>query len=475
MKTAVTDLPDSRARIEVEVESPEVERGIERAAAEIGRELKIPGFRKGKVPAQVVLQRVGRGAVVEQALRDSLPEWYERALLDSGVSPIGEPKLDVATLPESAGESLQFSIEVSVRPPAQLGEYRGLEVGKAEPEVPEEAISEQLDRLREGFASLNPVERPAADGDHLLIDYVGTVDGEPFEGGEGRDELVELGSGRLLDDLEQGLRGAGAGEERAIDVDFPADYPAEQLGGKTAAFAVTVKEVREKELPQLDDDFAADASEFDTLAELRADIEAKLREALGRRADELFRTAAVDAAVDASQIELPDEVVTARAGEMVDRFLRQLEGRGISREDFTRVQEGGEERLLADARPDAERALKREAVMTAIADAEGIEVSEEEMLAALDPGPGHEDHGHDPPEKVLAQLRESGRDAVLIEDLRLRKAVDLVAESAKPIPMAQAEARERLWTPEKGEQQRDESTEGEEPSDKPGELWTPGR
>jgi trigger factor len=288
--------------------------------------------------------------------------------------------------------------------------------------------------------------------------------------------MVELGGGRLLEDLEQGMRGAGPGEQRDIDVAFPDDYPAEHLAGKTASFAVTVKEVREKKLPELDDEFAADASEFDTLAELRADIEEKLRQVFDRRADELFRTAAVDAAVDAAEVDLPDEIVDARADEMVDRFLRQMEARGISREDFLRIQEGGEERLRADAKPDAERALKREAVMKAIADAEQLDVSEEEMLAALDPGPGHEDHGHDPPEKVLAQLRESGRDAVLREDLRLRKAVDFVVSSAKPIAMEQAEARERLWTPEKG---RDSEAKGDDTGSdapaEPGKLWTPGR
>ncbi len=187
-------------------------------------------------------------------------------MIESGVSPIGDPKLDVSSMPEASGGSLQFSIEVGVRPAAQLGEYKGLEVGRAATEVPEEAIAEQLERLREGFASLNPVEREAADGDHLLVDYKGSIDGEPFEGGEGRDELIELGAGRLIEDLEKGLDGAKPGETRNVEVTFPEDYRAEELAGKAANFEVTVKEVREKELPDLDDDFAADASEFDTLA-----------------------------------------------------------------------------------------------------------------------------------------------------------------------------------------------------------------
>ncbi len=471
MKTTVTELPESRARIEVEVEGPEVDVGVERAAAELGRELKIPGFRKGKVPAQVVLQRIGRGAVIEQALRDSLPEWYERAVIESGVSPIGDPKLDVSSMPEASGGPLQFSIEVGVRPTAQLGDYRGLEVGRAETEVPEEAIAEQLERLREGFASLNPVQREAADGDHLLVDYKGSIDGQPFEGGEGRDELIELGAGRLIEDLEKGLDGAKPGETRNVEVTFPDDYRAEELAGKAANFEVTVKEVREKELPDLDDDFAADASEFDTLEELRSDISSKLGEIFEQRADEAFRGEAVEAAVNAASVDVPGALVEARAEEMIDRFMRQLQGRGIDPETFMRVQENGREGMIAEAKGDAERSLKREAVIVAIAEAEDIEVTEEEMLEALKPGPGHEDHGHDPPEVALAKLRESGRETLLAEDLRLRKAVDLVAESAVPIPLEQAEAREAIWTPDKEREVAAQEGGGESPPEK---LWTPG-
>lgn len=472
MKTALTELPDSHVRIDVDVEAAEVDERVDRAAVEIGRDLKIPGFRKGKVPPQMVVQRLGRAAVVEQALRDALPEWYEQAVLDAGISTVGDPKVDVPALPEAAGAPLKFTIEIAVRPGAQLGDYKGLEVGRADPEVPAEAVDAEIDRLRDGFASLSPVDREAVEGDHVAIDYIGTVDGEPFEGSEGRDQLVELGSGRLMDELDQGLHGAKAGEERTIDVPFGDDHPIPELAGKTASFAVTVNEVREKRAPLLDDEFAADASEFDTLAELRGDIEEKLRGLFERRADEQFRIAALDAATDAARIELPDQVVNAKAEEMVDRFLRRLQGRGIEPEDFMRVQEGGREKLVADATDDAKQELKREAVLNAIADAERIEVTDEEMLQALDPGPGHEDHGHDPPDVVLAQLKENGRDAILRSDLRLRKAAELVAESAKPIPLAQAEARDQIWTPEKPSAEEGESSDA---PDKPGELWTPGR
>jgi trigger factor len=446
-------------RIDASVEPAEVERELERAAKELGGELRIPGFRKGKVPPQIVLQRVGREAVMEQALRQALPDWYERAVLDAGVSTVGDPKLDVSELP-GEGEPLGLSIEVAVRPRASLGEYRGLEVGRAEPEVPGEEIAAELNRLREGFASLNPVEREAGDGDFALIDYRGTVGGEPFEGGEGRDQLVELGSGSLVDGFEEGLRGARAGEERSITVTFPDDYRAEELAGQEATFEVTVREVREKRVPELDDDFALEASEFDTLEELRSDVEEKLRAAASRRSDEQFREAAVELAVENAEVEVPEELASARAEEMFHRFEHQLSDRGIDPESFARIQGKSREELVADVRPEAERSLRREAVLAAIADAEGIEVSDDDLFEALrggDDSPATEKEAR----RAVDRLRSSGRDALVREDIRIRRAAEVVVDSATPIPMEQADARERLWTPGK---ERAEA----------GQLWTPG-
>jgi trigger factor len=446
-------------RIEASVEPAEVGRALESAARDLGRELRIPGFRKGKVPPQIVLQRVGREAVLEQALRQALPEWYERAVLEAGVSTVGDPKLDVSELPAD-GEPLALSIEVAVRPKASLGDYRGLEVGRAEPEVPEEAIAAELDRLREGFASLNPVDREATDGDFLLVDYRGAVDGEPFEGGEGRDQLIELGSGSLVEGFEEGLRGARAGDEREVKVTFPEDYRAEQLAGKEATFEVSVREVREKRLPELDDEFALEASEFDTLDELRSDIAEKLRAAASSRSDEQFREAAVEAAVENAEVDVPEELAAARAEELFHRFEHQLADRGVDPQAFARIQGKPREQLVADVRPEAERSLRREAVLAAIADAEGIEVSDDDLFDALrggDESPATEKEAR----RALDQLRASGRDALVREDIRIRRAAEVVVDEAKPIPLAQAEAREKLWTPEK-------EREGA------GSLWTPG-
>lgn len=458
MKTTLEELPDSRVEVKAEVPATDVEKATSRAARAMAKEMRMPGFRAGKAPPSLVIQRLGFGPVLQEAIREALPEWYELALLDSGVSPIGDPSIEMVSAPESEGEPLTFKFEVGVRPVAKLGEYKGLEVGKEEKEVPDEIVDTEVERIREGFARLEPVEREAAEGDSLLIDFEGFLDGSAFQGGAAEDYLLGLGSGQLIEGFEEQLVGAKAGEEREVKVTFPADYQAEHLAGKEAVFKVKVKEVREKILPELDDDFASDASEFDTLEELRADIREKVGTALGSRAEEDFRIAAIDAAVAEATVEVPDELATARAGERWERMERQLAQRGMDPDAFLQMQGKTREELIEETKPDAEKELKREAVVTAIAAAEGIEVSEEEMVEALEHSAEHE---RTTPEKLLERLRQNGRDAMVREDLRAQRAIELVADSAKPIPKEQAEAREKIWTPEKDKEEKSE-------------LWTPG-
>jgi trigger factor len=363
----------------------------------------------------------------------------------------------MTSTPESEGEPLAFSFEVGVRPPAQLGEYKGLEVGRAENEVPDDIVDREIDRVRESLARLEPVDRPAQEGDSLLIDFEGLIDDAAFEGGKAEDYLLELGSGQLIEGFEEQLIGAEPGEERRVDVRFPEDYHAEHLAGKEVVFNVRVKEVREKILPELDDDFVSEASEFDTLEELRADIREKVGEAFDSRAAEDFRVAAIDAAVEGATVEIPSELVTARATERWERMERQLAGRGMDPNTFLQMQGKTRDELIEESKPDAEKELKREAVVTAIAEAEGIEVSDEEMVEALEHSAEHE---RTTPEKLLERLRANGRDAMVREDLQARKAIELVADTAKPIPLEQAEAREQIWTPEKERKAA-------------GGLWTP--
>jgi trigger factor len=457
--TTVTELPESRVRVQAEVPAEEVERRVAQTAKRLGRGLRVPGFRAGKAPAPVIVQRMGRQAVLDETVRDSIGAWYTAALDAARVSPVGEPDLDLDDLPRQ-GEPLRFSIEIGVRPKAELGEYKGLEVGRREPDVADEAIADELERLRERSARLDTVDRPAAQGDFVVMDYRGTLDGEPFAGGEGRDQMVELGSGRLVPGFEEQLSGASAGDERTVTVTFPDDYPAAELAGRAAEFAVSVKEVKAKELPALGDDLAADAG-FDTLDELREDIRSRLAEVDAARIDAEFREAALDSAVKAAKVDVPDALVEARARELWNQMLHSLSHQGITRDAYLRLSGRSEEEIVEQGKPDAEQALRREAVLAAIVEAEGIEPTDEEVREAVEQAAGDGTS----PKKLLERLKSSGQIDTVREDLAQRKAVDLLAESAKPISIEQARARDKLWTPG-----RDEPAEGASS----GQLWTPG-
>src|SRR5215218_6892967 len=236
ISTSVTELPESRVRVEAEVPPEEVEKRIAQAARALGRGMRVPGFRAGKAPAPVVIKRVGREVVLDEAVRDSIGSWYSAAIDAAAIVPVGEPRLDMGELP-GHGQPLTFSIEIGVRPEAQLGDYKGLEVGKREPAASDEQVEAEIEALRERAGRLQTVERPAETGDFVVMDYKGTLDGEPFAGGEGRDQMIELGSGRLVPGFEEQLIGAAAGEDRTVKVTFPEDYQAAELAGQEAEFA----------------------------------------------------------------------------------------------------------------------------------------------------------------------------------------------------------------------------------------------
>jgi trigger factor len=464
VKTNVTELPESRVRVDAEVPADEVERRVQQAAKELGRQMRIPGFRKGKVPPPVVIRRLGREAVLDEALRSSLGSWYVDAIDEAGIAPVGEPELDVGDLP-TEGQPLAFSIEIGVRPRATLGEYKGLEVGRREPQVADSAVDAELERLRERFATLETVERVAEPGDHVVMDYLGKIDGVPFEGGEGRDQLLELGSGRLIPGFEDQLIGAAAGQEREVSVTFPEDY-AGDMGGKDATFEVTVSEVKAKLLPELDDDFASDSTEFETLAELREDVAKRLREVEDRSIEREFEQAVLEAAVAEAQIEVPDKLIHARAHELLSDTLSALSRQGLSKEAYLRIAGKEEEELAHEAEPEAAAALRREAVLAAIVEAEAIEPSDDDLRTALEPAA---QSGETSVEKLIEQLRSRGRLERMREDVAIRQALELIVREAKPISVEQAgtagEAggpRDKLWTP------------GASEKSAPGQIWTPG-
>jgi trigger factor len=410
------------------------------------------------VPPPVIIKRIGREAVLDEAVRDSLPRWYSAAIDAAQIVPIGEPELDLGDLP-SEGEPLSFSIEIGVRPTATLGEYKGLEVGRREPEVSDDVVDAEVERLRERTATVDTVERPAAKGDFVVMDFVGSIDGVPFQGGEGRDQMVELGSSRLVPGFEEQLEGASAGDERTVDITFPDDYGAEDLAGKQAQFAVTVKEIKEKRLPELGDDFAADQG-FDTMDELRADIRERNAKTEAERIEGEFRETVLDAAVAGATVEVPDALVEARAREMWEQMAHSLSHQGIPKETYLQISGRTEDEIVEAGKEDAETALKRDAVLAAVVEAEGIEPTDDEVLEAVAPTAERE---RTSPKKLMERLRSSGRLDTLRTDIATRKALDLLTESAMAISVEQAEARGKLWTPGSAE---------DAPAGAP--LWTPG-
>jgi trigger factor len=477
LKTTVTELGDSRVRLQVEVPPDEIERRLDGKARQLGRELKLPGFRRGKVPAPLVIQRMGREVVLEEAVRESLSTWYSDAIGEAAIVAVGDPKIDLGDLPPQ-GEPLEFSIEIAVLPKAELGSYKDLEVPRGEATVDEQRLEQEIDGMRERLARLATAERPAQDGDYVVIDYVGSlpVEGgdadepqlEPFAGGEGRDQLVELGSGNLIPGFEEGVLGAAAGEDRTLKLTFPADYGSEELAGREATFEVTVKEVKQKELPELDEDFATDAG-FEDLDELHEDIRTRLLAADEARVESEFRQAALDAAVAGATVGVTPELITARSREMWERMIHSLSHRGISREAYLQITGRQEEEILAEMEPDAEQGLRREAVLTAVVAAEGIAPSDEEVLEVLQSTAERE--GIEA-QTLFDDLRKAERLEEVREDLAARQAIEVIASAAKPIPLAQAEAREKLWTPEKGPEEGSGEPAG---AVEAGGLWTPDR
>ena len=469
VKATTTELGDSRVRVEVEVPPEALERELESAASALGRDMRVPGFRQGKVPPAVVIRQVGRDAVLDEAVRRALPGWYEQALQEAGVATVGDPKVDLTDLPEK-GAPLAFTIEVAIVPEAKLADYKGVEVGKREPEVSDEELEAELERLRESLASLETVERPAADGDFAVVDFVGRIDGEPFEGGEARGYLLELGSGRLIPGFEEQLTGAEAGEQRDVNVSFPDDYQADHLAGKEAVFAVEVKEIKEKRLPELDDDFAVESGGYDSLDELREELAGRLREVEERTIEGEFRQAAVDAVVADATLEgsprararegardvaphLPPALRPGHRPEPVPGARRQDRG-GAGHRGRGRRRAGAQARGRARRDRQAgghrghrrQRSTRRCSAAVSGAQSGGAPASDKQI------------------KRALKRARSQGADDALREDIAMRKAVDLVVEHAKAIPVEQAKARDKLWTPGKDEAEAAE----------PGEIWTPG-
>jgi len=432
---AVTKIEDDRVRIDVTVPEDEVRKQFDRTVKEVSGRMRLPGFRPGKVPASVVVQRVGREGIFAQMLDRALNDWYREALITAAVNPIGEPEVDLGDADE---KGVAFAVTLQVPPTPVLGQYKGLEVVRDPEEVPEGAVQEEIARVREQGARLEDTDRAAAEGDHLLIDYEATADGQPIEGASTRGHLIELGADRILPAFTEALVGTTAGETTTFPVEYPEDDTRDEIKGKTIEYVVTVQKVQEKVLPEVDDALAESVG-FASAAEMTKEIEERLTTATERMVEERYRRRAIDAAVAASTFNVPEVMVQRRIDAILHDTSHQLP-QGVTMEQFLASQGQTVEDARNSLRIDAELSIRRELVVETIADAEGITLSDDEVEARVRIDAA--DAGRDPDE-LLKALRHSGGWESLRQDLRVERAVDLVLKSAVAITPEEGEKREQ--------------------------------
>jgi trigger factor len=443
--TQVEELGGNRVRLTVDVSPHQLEHAVEHAADDLSESVKIPGFRKGKVPRQVLLANVGKDRLWVEAVESHIGGWFWNAAAQSRLRPVATPEYDFE-LPTTESEPWTFSATVEIQPTPEIVDWTTLEVPRAEAEIPEELVQQELDALRNSVAELVPADdREAREGDTLVIDLASQ------DGGGQSDTVVELGARSLVEEIEQALVGARVGDTRSVRYEL--------ADGSETEVDVTVKHVNEKVLPEADDELARSASEFDTLAELRGDIEGRIREALDAQIDGAFRAAAVDELVRASNVQGAGPLVEARARELLNGFVRSLANRGISPEAYFQATGQSPEVLTAQIRGEAAQSVARELALEAVAERAGIAVSDDDVKDLIRE---QAELSGDDPDAVIADIWAHGQQESLREDLRLRAALDRLAADVKPIAPEQHAAREAIWTPDK------EKPAGET------KLWTPG-
>jgi trigger factor len=446
MTTAVENLGENRVRLTVDVSPDQVKHAVEHAMSDLSESVKIPGFRKGRIPTPVLVSRLGKERIYAEAVDSHIGGWFWSAASRSRVRPVTDPQYEFE-LPANADDAWRFSATVEVQALPELADWTQLEVPRAEVEVPQEAVDAEIEALRDSVAELAPAgDRPAQPGDTLVVDLV-DADGEAQP-----DTVLELGGGRLAPEIESALVGARAGETKQIE--FPL------ADGGSSTVEITVREVQQKVLPEIDDELARSASEFDTLEELRASIEATLREQLDAEIDAAFRISAVDELVRASGVQPALPLVRTRAADLLTGFARSLERRGISLETYLAASGGSAQELERQMVLEAAVSVARELALEALAEKAGIEISDEDVKAYIrDEAEGA---GEADAEGVIEDVWAHGQQESIREDLRLRAALDRLVADVKPIAPQLAEARDKLWTPDK------EKPEGET------KLWTPG-
>jgi trigger factor len=463
VKTIVESLEGNKVKIAVEVDEPEFEKALDAAFKRIAREVRIPGFRPGKAPRRLLEARIGTEVARQEALREALPQYYARAVMDNEVDTIAPPEIDITAGEESG--PLAFDAVVEVRPRVSVPGYENLRVTLEAPTVDDEEINNHLDRLRQQFAELAAVEREAGDGDHVSIDIQGSIDGEPAEGLTADDYLYEVGSGAVVPEVDEHLRGASAGDVLEFDAPMPGgdedddDDDDDDDEPTVLSFRIEVKEVKEKVLPDLDDAWAAEASEFSTVDELRADIRERLGTIKRAQAQLALRDQVLEALTALVDEEAPEPLIQAEVERRAQELIGRLQAQGAGIEDYLQATGRSQEDLVAELREGAVRAVKADLALRAVVDAQDIEASDEEVdaeVARLAERLGEK------PAAVRRQLERAEQMPAVRSDVRKGKAlewlvdhVEIVDEDGNPIDRSELEA------PPTG----DAGTEGDEGDD----------
>ena len=425
MSVQVENLEKNMAKLTIEVSAEELEKGLQEAYLKNRGKLSVPGFRKGKVPRQLIEKMYGPEIFYEDAANDLIPDAYVKAADESGLTIVSRPEIDIVSIEKGVG--FTFTAEVALKPDVTLGEYKGLEVPVSSIEVTDEEVEAEVEKERERNSRTITVEgRPVEDKDMTTLDFEGFVDGEAFEGGKGEDYPLTIGSGSFIPGFEEQLIGAEIGKEVEVKVTFPEDYHADNLKGKDAVFKCTVKEIKTKELPEADDDFAMDVSEFDTMEEYRADIRKNLLEKKEATAKAAREDAVIEKIIEGATMEIPDAMLDTQARQMLDEYAQRLAYQGMSMEQYMQFSGATPQGLMEQMKPQALKRIQSRLVLEAVAKAENIEISEEEMNEEIKK---MAEQYKMEVEKVEEILDDASRKQMR-EDLAIQKAVDLVREAA---------------------------------------------
>ncbi len=424
MSLQVEKLEKNMAKLTIEVPAEELEAAIEQAYQKNKGRIQIPGFRKGKVPRKLIEQMYGKSFFYEDAANALIPEAYEKAVEECTETIVSSPKIDVTQI--EAGKPFIFTAEVALKPDVTLGQYKGVEVPAADTAVTDEEVDADLNQQRENNSRMVTVDRAVEDGDIAVIDYEGSVDGVAFEGGKGENYSLAIGSHSFIDNFEEQLIGKKAGEEVDVNVTFPEEYHAKELAGKPALFKVSVKEVKEKQLPELDDEFASEVSDFETLVEYKEDIRKKLGEKKEEDAKRAKEDAAVEAVIAQAQMEIPDAMVETQQRQMLDDFAQRLQMQGMSLDLYCQYTGQTQASMLESVKPQALKRIQSRLVLEAVAAAEGIVASEEDYENEVK---RMADNYKMEADKVKEIMGENGKKQIM-EDLAVSKAADFVRDNA---------------------------------------------